>query len=453
MRILVVDDVQDTTDSLVRSLEKAGHDAVPAYSEQTAQELLRQNIFDVVVTDMSMAKPDSGLEVLKEAKKLDPHVEVIMLTAYAEVKTAIPAMHLGAFDYVRKAPGNLDVYDLVLNKIDLALITRTLCDAFDDNEVAALCLFLGFDYDELPRESKRDKVVHLVNQLSQDGELYLLEALLKEIRPDLLGSRACEKNTTAIMIRIMRKSLECNPNIIPEVYDEILAASVGQGRPKVAGLCRAVLDKSFRRTERYESAEYRHQSNLATSHTSAITYKRDEHDKDRSLAPSRHAFLKVDVAEHSEIVKHHKTALVNQTFNRFESFVRNEVEMRDGEVWNWQGDGGLCVFSGCDCEERATLSATGILTGMQVFNMEQTLLPVSLDICIAIHTGYVTVTGEKGSIHSEVINFVSNLEENAAGKNTVCISNDVFGELSERIKKHFFLKGIFEGKDIYVYGG
>ena len=38
-------------------------------------------------------------------------------------------------------------------------------------------------------------------------------------------------------------------------------------------------------------------------------------------------------------------------------------------------------------------------------------------------------------------------------KNTVCISTDVFGELSEQIKKRFILKGNFEGRDIYVYGG
>ncbi len=459
MRILVVDDVQDTTDSLVRSLVKAGHDAVPAYSEKTAQRLLRENIFDVVVTDMSMGKPDSGLEVLREAKKLDPHVEVILLTAYAEVKTAVPAMHLGAFDYIRKTPEHLgarDIYDVVLDKVDLALITRTLCDAFDDNEMAVLCLFLGFDYDELPRESKRDKVVHMVNQLSQDDDLHLLESLIEEIRPDLLGSRDCKKNATAIMIRIMRRALEYNPNIIPDVYNEMVAASVGQNRPKVAGLCRAVLSKSLQKTEYYEPVGLRHQSNLATTHAPAVAYAEDVYNISESqsaLAPTRHAFLKVDVAEHSRIVKDHKTELVNQTFNRFESFVCSEITMRDGDVWSWQGDGGLCVFNGCDCEDRATLSAASILTGMQVFNMEQSLLPVSLDVCIAIHTGYVIVTGEKGSIHSEVINFVSSMEKNAVEKNTVCISNDVFGELSEQIKKRFFPKGSFEGKEIYVYGG
>ncbi len=113
-RILVVDDVRDTTDSLVRSLVKIGYDATATYSAEEAFYLLRQNAYDVVVTDMSMEMPDSGLEVLQEAKRLDPYVEVILLTAYGEVKTAVAAMKLGAFDYVEKVTDNYnenDVYD------------------------------------------------------------------------------------------------------------------------------------------------------------------------------------------------------------------------------------------------------------------------------------------------------------------------------------------------------
>lgn len=445
MRILVVDDVRDTTDSLVRSLEKAGHDAIPAYSEKAAFKLLKENTFDVVVTDMLMEKSDSGLSVLREAKRLDPHVEVILLTGYAEVKTAIPAMHLGAFDYVRKSQEDQDIYDVVVDKVDRALLIRQLCDAFDADEIAVLCLFLGFDYDELPRESKRDKMVHMFNELSQNDELHLLEALLGEIRPDLLGPNAREKNPAAIMYRIAERALECNPDIISEVYNGILNEPARQNRPKARELCQTVLSKSFNNGEHHEFIVPYDQSDPPVA----------LHDEDKpqdALAPTRHAFLKVDVAEHSRIVKHHKTALVNETFDNFKSLVCKEVEAREGEVWGWQGDGGLCVFSDSDCEDRATLSAAAILTGMQVFNIEQNSLPVVLDICIAIHTGYVTVKGDKGSIHSEVINFVSNLEDSAVEKNTICISSDVFRELSEQIKKCFSPKGFFEGKEIYVYG-
>lgn len=126
-RILVVDDMRDTTDSLVRLLRRAGHDATASYSAERAFDLLRRNAFDVVVTDMLMERPDSGLEVLKEAKKLDPYVEVIVLTAYGEVKTAVPAMKLGAFDYVEKITedhGEDDVYDIITTLVGRCIDSR-----------------------------------------------------------------------------------------------------------------------------------------------------------------------------------------------------------------------------------------------------------------------------------------------------------------------------------------
>lgn len=126
-RILVVDDMRDTTDSLVRMLRQEGYDATASYSEKSAIDLLRQNAFDVVVTDMLMEKPESGLEVLKEAKKLDPYIEVIVLTAYGEVKTAVPAMKLGAFDYVEKITesyGEDDVYDIVATLVARCIDSR-----------------------------------------------------------------------------------------------------------------------------------------------------------------------------------------------------------------------------------------------------------------------------------------------------------------------------------------
>ena len=126
-RILVVDDMRDTTDSLVRLLRRTGHDAIASYSAEGAFDLLRRNAFDVVVTDMLMEKPDSGLEVLREAKKLDPYVDVIVLTAYGEVKTAVPAMKLGAFDYVEKITvdyGEDDVYDIITKLVGRCIDSR-----------------------------------------------------------------------------------------------------------------------------------------------------------------------------------------------------------------------------------------------------------------------------------------------------------------------------------------
>ena len=126
-KVLVVDDMEDTTDSLVRSLKNAGHDAIASYSAEQALELLRRNAFDVVVTDMLMERPDSGLEVLREAKRLDPHVEVILLTAFGEVKTAVDAMKLGAFDYVEKVTEDYseeDVYERITKLVTRCVDSR-----------------------------------------------------------------------------------------------------------------------------------------------------------------------------------------------------------------------------------------------------------------------------------------------------------------------------------------
>jgi DNA-binding response OmpR family regulator len=119
--VLVVDDVQDTADSLVRSISKAGHEAVAVYSQKAAFDALSRSAFDVVVTDMKMEEDDSGLRVLERAKQLDPSIEGIVLTAYGAVENAVSAMKLGAFDYVEKTTesyGEKDVYDIITDLVN-----------------------------------------------------------------------------------------------------------------------------------------------------------------------------------------------------------------------------------------------------------------------------------------------------------------------------------------------
>ncbi len=126
-KVLVVDNIRSTTDSLVRLLRKGGYEASAAYSEERAIELLRQNAFDVLITEMLIERSDSGLSVLKEAKDLDPNVQVIILTANGTVKTAVPAMKLGAFDYVEKTTeyyGDEDIYNAIITLVDRCVDSR-----------------------------------------------------------------------------------------------------------------------------------------------------------------------------------------------------------------------------------------------------------------------------------------------------------------------------------------
>lgn len=112
-RILVVDD-KDTMRSLFQRILKE-HDVVTADNGAKALALLgTEQPFDVIVSDIRMPKLD-GLSLLKEVKRVHPDVEVILMTAFAEVGDAVDAMKAGASDYLVK-PFDPDEAVLVVEK-------------------------------------------------------------------------------------------------------------------------------------------------------------------------------------------------------------------------------------------------------------------------------------------------------------------------------------------------
>jgi DNA-binding NtrC family response regulator len=115
-RVLVVDD-----DSLLRrlvteQLSRSDFGAASAASAREALDTLRESDFDVVLLDIMM--PDmSGLDALREIRKLEDPPEVVMLTADTSLSTGIEAMRHGAYDYLTK-PATLDEMEAVLRKAD-----------------------------------------------------------------------------------------------------------------------------------------------------------------------------------------------------------------------------------------------------------------------------------------------------------------------------------------------
>ena len=124
--IFVVDDEDEVRDSLARRLAREGHVVEKAGSQ--AEAIARvgevEMPFDVVVTDMLMESPNSGVEVLKATLARDVFTEVVVLTAYGNVANAVECMKMGAFDYVEKNIPGVDVFDLICMKIEQALDRR-----------------------------------------------------------------------------------------------------------------------------------------------------------------------------------------------------------------------------------------------------------------------------------------------------------------------------------------
>jgi DNA-binding NtrC family response regulator len=125
-RILCVDDEDEVRSALQRRLERDGHTVRTAGSAAEGTQILQENgpSFDIVITDMSMEDGDSGLNMLKAAVERDVFTEVIVLTAYGNVKNAVECMKRGAYDYVEKNIPDVDVYELLMLKVDRALQQR-----------------------------------------------------------------------------------------------------------------------------------------------------------------------------------------------------------------------------------------------------------------------------------------------------------------------------------------
>ena len=114
-RVLVVDDEEIVRESLGGWLEKDGYLVASAPDGRSAVERMKAEGWNVVLVDLKMPGMD-GLQVLEEARKLQPDAAVIMMTAYATVDTAVAAMKLGAFDYLIK-PFDPEELTLLLKKV------------------------------------------------------------------------------------------------------------------------------------------------------------------------------------------------------------------------------------------------------------------------------------------------------------------------------------------------
>jgi len=105
-KILIVDDEEIALHNLKHVLKKEGYEVTTSQSGARALQLLEANCFDLVLTDLKMEKID-GMQVLKRSRELYSDIEVVMITGFATVDSAIEAMKAGAYHYISK-PYKLD---------------------------------------------------------------------------------------------------------------------------------------------------------------------------------------------------------------------------------------------------------------------------------------------------------------------------------------------------------
>ena len=114
IRVLVADDEKNLRELLVRELGRKGHDVEGVADGEAALARLAEGGYDVVVLDMKMPRRE-GIEVLRELAATPEPPQVIVMTGFQEVGTAVEAMKLGAYDYLTK-PAKIEELDILIRK-------------------------------------------------------------------------------------------------------------------------------------------------------------------------------------------------------------------------------------------------------------------------------------------------------------------------------------------------
>ncbi|MER3416917.1 MAG: sigma-54-dependent Fis family transcriptional regulator [Gemmataceae bacterium] len=115
IRVLVIDDEESHAQAVADSLERVGYDCEVATSGQEGLRRIENEDFDVIVTDLKM-EPVDGLAILRKAKVELPEAEVVLITGYGDIKSAVAAMQLGAATYLTK-PVDINELRTVVDRV------------------------------------------------------------------------------------------------------------------------------------------------------------------------------------------------------------------------------------------------------------------------------------------------------------------------------------------------
>lgn len=114
LRVLVIDDNPSHTEVVVEGLERVGYVCAVAHSGAAGAKKIESEEFDVILTDLRMAGVD-GLGIVRKAKEEQPEAEVVVITGFGDVHTAVEAIKLGAAHYLLK-PVNLEELRTIVDK-------------------------------------------------------------------------------------------------------------------------------------------------------------------------------------------------------------------------------------------------------------------------------------------------------------------------------------------------
>ncbi|MBC8236546.1 sigma-54-dependent Fis family transcriptional regulator [bacterium] len=195
-KILIVDDDEVHRMMLKANLSREGFELSEADNGLSAVESVRDGFFDLVLMDIRMPK-QSGIDALKEIKEISPAIPVLLITAYAELESAIEAVKLGAKDYIQKP---IDVEKLkvtIMNLLELNSLRQ-------ENELLKERLGREFSTSKIIGSSpKMQELYHMVAMIAPTDSTVLIQGESgtgKELIADLVHENSTRANGPLVKV-------------------------------------------------------------------------------------------------------------------------------------------------------------------------------------------------------------------------------------------------------------
>ncbi len=207
-KVLIVDDEPGQRELLAGYLKKKGFDITTAESGEAAIEQYPHVFAPVAIVDMKMPGMN-GLELLAGLREINPFIQVIVLTAFGSVETAVAAMRAGAYDYLTKPVEDLDELMLKLEKatrqnrlvVDNVVLTERLAEVFPTSEI-------------IGESSAIKKVKELISLVASKDATVLITG------PSGTGKELVARAVHALSPRAERKLVAINCAAFPETLLE-----------------------------------------------------------------------------------------------------------------------------------------------------------------------------------------------------------------------------------------
>lgn len=166
-------------------------------------------------------------------------------------------------------------------------------------------------------------------------------------------------------------------------------------------------------------------------------------------------FASLDLVGSSALAKRLSAHVLEQTLLAFREYVRGYVEIWNGRLWMWSGDGGLLVFQGDDAQNRCVMAMVACLLNLPVFLLRKSRLPdkVTLQMRIGIHDGEAVYHNDLRSIFSESIQHTDEVQAKNCPINGITLTTTARTGLRREVAAHFVSAPPSDQEPVWLFEG